>query len=136
MRVFHTENAICMMNIPTDIQMILFLHFLVSSSSLDEKRSLMTPMMRNMAAIAIKKFLIWNAIVVNVQRTPSAPVADGEKKNDFRGEANDSRRVLELLVVPIVTSRTLRSIGAAYIIPDSNRNDMKPRKIRINIEKK
>jgi hypothetical protein len=73
MSVFHTENAICITNIPTDTHMMLFLHFFVSSSSLDEKRRRITPIMRNMTAIAMKKFLIWNAIVVNAPRTQSEP---------------------------------------------------------------
>ena len=145
MSVFHTENAICITNIPTEIQMILFLHFLVSSSSLEEKRSRITPMMRNMTAIAMKKFLIWNAIVVNAPRTHSEPDAPGEKKNPRTGPAKLSRSVLGLLVDVIFTSLILLIsvdvelsviTGAAEAIPDVSRRAMKLRKIRINIEKK
>ena len=136
MRVFHTENAICMKNIPTDVQMILLRHFLVSSSSLDEKRSRITPMMRNMTAIAMKKFLIWNAIVVNVPRTHSAPDDPAEKKNQRIGLAKLSRSSLELLVEEILTSRTLISRGAADTSPDANMRAIQPRNIRIYIERK
>ncbi len=145
MRVLHTENAICMTNIPTDTQMILFLHFLVSSSSLDEKRRRITPTMRNMTAIAIKKFLIWKAIVVNAPRTPSDPLTPAEKKNERSGLAKSSRRLFELLVEERLTSRILLTSlvvelsvirGAAETIPDMSMRLMKERKIRIYIEKK
>lgn len=136
MSVFHTENAICITNIPTEIQMILFLHFLVSSSSLDEKRSRITPMMRNMTAIAMKKFLIWNAIVVNAPRTHSEPEAPAEKKNQRIGLAKLSKRLLELLVDVILPSRTLISRGAAETSPDDNKRVERLRIIRINIGKR
>ena len=136
MRVFHTENAICITNIPTEIQMILFLHFLVSSSSLDEKRRRITPTMRNMTAIAIKKFLIWNAIVVNAPRIHSEPEDPAEKKNQRIGLAKLSSSVLGLLVDVIVASRTLISRGAPETISDRHSRAKRPIKIRIHIEKK
>lgn len=144
MSVFHTEKAICITNIPTDIHMILFLHFFVSSSSFDEKRRRITPTMRNMTAIAIKKFLIWNAIVVNVARTQSEPYVPAEKKNQRIGPVKLSRRSFEFSVDPIFDSRTLISfevdqrpiVGAAETIPDVKKRAMKMRKIRINIEEK
>ncbi len=112
-RVFHTENAICITNIPIDTQMILRFHFLTSSSSLDEKRSLITPMMRNNTATAIKKFLILNAILVNAPSTPFLPVSPGEKKNPRIGETKSFNILLDPLVTPMATSRTLGSSGAA-----------------------
>lgn len=133
MRVFHTENAICMIKIPTDTQIILDLHLLRLSSSLDEKRSLMTPMMRNMTAIAMKKFLIWKAIVVNIPITHSPHAAPGVKKNSRTGEVNSSKRVLEFVVVPRFVSRTLVSSGTAEVVLAIKKKERKTRIIRVII---
>jgi hypothetical protein len=102
--------------------------------------------MRNIAAIAIKKFLIWKAIVVNVASTHSDPEELAVKKNPRIGPVKLSRRVLELLVVPILLSLTLISlelfaeltliIGAADTYPDTTKRDRKTRKIRIYIKQK
>lgn len=56
--VLHTENAVCITNIPTDTHIIFPFHFLISSSPFDEKSSLITPIIRKITAMAIKKFLI------------------------------------------------------------------------------
>jgi len=44
---------------------------LTLSSSLEENKSFTTAIIKNIAAIAIKKFLILNAIAVNAPRIPS-----------------------------------------------------------------
>ncbi len=69
-----------MTNIPTETQIIFFLHFFADSSSPQEKRSFNTQIIRNMTAIVIKKFLILPAIVTNVFCTDS-PQSVGLKKN-------------------------------------------------------
>jgi hypothetical protein len=58
MSASHTEKAICITNIPTEVQIILDFHFFTLSSSLDENSSLITPTIRNNIATAMKKFLI------------------------------------------------------------------------------
>ena len=72
-----------MINIPTEVQMIFDFHFLTLSSSLDEKRSLSIPIMRNKTAMAIKKFLIWNATVVKLPIIQSDPYSHAEKKKSW-----------------------------------------------------
>jgi hypothetical protein len=57
-RVLHTEKAVCITNMPTDTHIIFHFHFFTSSSPLDENKSLITPIIRKITAIAIKKFLI------------------------------------------------------------------------------
>ena len=121
-RVLHTEKAICIMNIPTEVHIMFHLHFLTLSSSLFEKSNRITPMMRNMAAIAIKKFLILNAIVVKA----SVIDADhGVKKKLDIGDTNSSKSSLLLPVSPTFTSRTLVSIGAEYAICREKNNAQK-----------
>ena len=72
--VLHIEKAICIIKIPTEVQIILDFHFLTLSSSLAENSKRITPIIRNTTAMAMKKFFIWNAIVVNA----SVIVAQGE----------------------------------------------------------
>lgn len=106
---FHTEKAVCITNIPIETHMILDRHFFTASSSDDEKRSLMMAMMRNMTAIAMKKFLILKAIWTKVFIIPGVPVLPGEKKNSCIGMMNSSSTELVLPLVPMSVLRTLIS---------------------------
>lgn len=133
LRVFHTENAICITKIPTEVQIIFDFHFFTFSSSLDEKRSLMTPIIKKITAIAMKKFLIWNAIVVNASITPSDPQVLGKKKNERRLQASKKEESSLLSVVhqPTRTSRIL--LSTANVVPILRNREIKRRIIRVSI---
>lgn len=131
LRVFHTENAICITKIPTEVQIIFDFHFFTFSSSLDEKRSLMTPIIKKITAIAMKKFLIWNAIVVKASITPSDPQALGEKKKERTGPINVSSVSFWFQVSPTRTSRIL--LSTANVAPILRDRDTKRRIIRVSI---
>lgn len=136
-RVFHTENEICITNIPIDVQMILDFHFLTLSSSFDEKRRLMTPIIKNITAIPIKKFLIWKAIVVNTPIIHSDPPSPGVKKNHLTGPIKESRVSLLLPVSPTTTVLTLLStVFAADTSPVPKNSETNRRIIRIIISVK
>lgn len=136
-RVFHTENDICMTNIPIEVQMILDFHFFTLSSSFDEKRSLMIPIMRNITAIAIKKFLIWKAIVVKTPIIPSDQPSPGVKKNDLTGPIKESSTSLLFPVSPTTTSLTLLStVFAADTNPILKNRETSRKIIRIIISVK
>jgi hypothetical protein len=94
-----------MTKIPTDVQMMFRLHFFTSSSSHHDKRSFMTAIVRNMTAIAIKKFFMLNAIVINVFFTES-PAVLGVKKNSLTPPIKVSSVSLEAEVT--VTDSSLR----------------------------
>ncbi len=136
-RVFHTENEICITNIPIDVQMILDFHFLTLSSSFDENRSLIIPIIKNITAIPIKKFLIWKAIVVNTPIIPSDQPSPGVKKNHLTGLTKESRVSLLLPVSPTTTVLTLLStVFAADTNPILKNREANRRIIRIIISVK
>ena len=95
---------------------------------------MITPMMRNITAIAMKKFLIWKAIAVNEPMIPSDPPSPGAKKNHLSGPVKSSRRVLLFPVSDIRTSLTLLSIlPAAEVTAMLKKMEIKKRRMRIVI---
>lgn len=136
-RVFHTEKAICITNIPTEVHIMLFLHFLTFSSSLDEKRSFSTPTIRNNIATPIKKFFIWKAIVVKAQSIPSEPLPESLKKKLRNGPIKLFSSSLEWPLSLIFTSLTLLSVfHAADRLPRDKNSENNTKIIRINIIRK
>jgi hypothetical protein len=122
---------------PTDTHIIFHFHFFTSSSPLDENKSLITPIIRKITAIAIKKFLIWKAITVNAQRIPSEPESHGVKKKLLRGLMNVSSPSLVFVVDPTLTSRILLSIAGAQSADGIiKNNERKAKIIRISIYEK
>jgi hypothetical protein len=96
---------------PIEVHIILDFHFFTLSSSFEEKRSLMTPIIKNKPAIIIKKFFIWKAIVVNASITPSDHPELGAKKNQRTGPIKESSVSLFVDFSLICTSRRLLSIA-------------------------